>query len=120
MYLCEHGRICKKVMINWICLLLAGCCEIGFTFCLGKLKDASGSSYALWIVGFALLFMASMPLLIKATHTIPVGTAYTVFTGIGAMGAVLIGILFFHDPVNFWRIFFITTLILSIVGLKIV
>jgi len=103
-----------------MCLLLAGCCEIGFTYCLGKLKDATGTTYTLWIVGFALLFMASMPLLIKATHTIPVGTAYTVFTGIGAVGAVLIGILVFHDPVGFWRIFFITTLILSIIGLKIV
>ena len=107
-------------MINRICLLLAGCCEMGFTFCLGKLKDATGSSYALWMAGFALLFMISMPLLVKATHTIPVGTAYTVFTGIGAVGAVLIGIFVFHDPANFWRIFFITTLILSIIGLKFV
>jgi len=107
-------------MINWLCLLLAGCCEMGFTFCLGKLKDATGSAYALWLTGFAILFMMSMPLLIKATHTIPVGTAYTVFTGIGAVGAVLIGIFFFHDPVNFARIFFITTLILSIIGLKLV
>jgi len=107
-------------MINWICLLLAGCCEMGFTFCLGKLKDATGSSYALWLAGFALLFMASMPLLVKATHTIPVGTAYTVFTGIGAVGAVLIGILVFREPATFWRLFFITTLIASIVGLKLV
>jgi len=107
-------------MINWICLLLAGCCEVGFTYCLGKLKDASGSSYAWWLVGFASLFMISMPLLVKATHTIPVGTAYTVFTGIGAVGAVLVGIFVFHDPANFWRVFFITTLILSIIGLKVV
>jgi len=93
---------------------------MGFTFCLGKLKDATGSSYALWLAGFAILFMTSMPLLIKATHTIPVGTAYTVFTGIGAAGAVFLGIFVFHDPVNFWRIFFIATLILSIIGLKFV
>jgi len=107
-------------MTNWICLLLAGCCEMGFTYCLGKLRDASGHEYLMWLAGFALLFMASMPLLIKATHTIPVGTAYTVFTGIGAVGAVLIGIICFHDPVSFWRIFFITTLIGSIIGLRLV
>jgi len=93
---------------------------MGFTFCLGKLRDASGSAYALWLVGFAALFMISMPLLVKATQTIPVGTAYTVFTGIGAAGAVIIGILVFGDPANFWRLFFITTLILSIIGLKFV
>jgi len=107
-------------MIHWLCLLLAGCCEIGFTFCLGKLRDATGSAHTLWLAGFALLFMISMPLLVKATQSIPVGTAYTVFTGIGAVGAVLVGIFVFHDPANFWRIFFITTLILSIIGLKLV
>jgi len=107
-------------MLNWICLLLAGCCEIGFTFCLGKLKEATGSSYVCWLAGFAAFFMLSMPLLVKATQTISIGTSYVIFTGIGAVGAVLIGILVFHEPANFWRIFFITTLILSIVGLKLV
>jgi len=62
-------------MLNWICLLLAGCCEVAFTFCLGKLKSATGGSYAAWLAGFVLLFMVSMPLLVKATRTIPVGTA---------------------------------------------
>jgi quaternary ammonium compound-resistance protein SugE len=61
-----------------------------------------------------------MLLLIKATQTIPIGTAYAVWTGIGAVGTVLVGIIFFKDPANFWRIFFISTLIFSIVGLKFV
>lgn len=60
----------------------------------------------------------SMLLLAKAVQTIPLGTAYPVWTGIGAVGTVLAGILFFHDPATFWRMFFITTLILSIIGLK--
>lgn len=48
----------------------------------------------------------------------PLGTAYAVWTGIGAVGTVLMGIIYFKEPVNFWRIFFISTLILSILGLK--
>jgi quaternary ammonium compound-resistance protein SugE len=59
-----------------------------------------------------------MLLLIKATQTLPIGTAYAVWTGIGAVGTVLMGIFFFKDPVSFWRIFFIITLVGSIIGLK--
>jgi quaternary ammonium compound-resistance protein SugE len=59
-----------------------------------------------------------MGLLIKATSTLPLGTAYAVWSGIGAVGTVLMGIFFFKEPTDFWRIFFIMTLIGSIVGLK--
>ena len=59
-------------------------------------------------------------LLAKAIKTLPIGTAYPVWTGIGAVGTVLVGILFVHEPATFWRLFFITTLIVSIVGLKII
>jgi quaternary ammonium compound-resistance protein SugE len=52
------------------------------------------------------------------TQTIPLGTAYPVWTGIGAVGAVLVGILIFREPATFWRLFFLTTLIGSIIGLK--
>ncbi len=61
-----------------------------------------------------------MLLLIKVTQELPIGTAYAVWTGIGAVGTVLIGILIFKEPATFWRLFFITTLIISIVGLKVV
>jgi len=106
--------------MNWICLILAGCCEMGFTFCLGKLKGVEGSVFATWMTVFVLFYFMSMVFLLKATQTIPVGTAYPVFTGIGAVGSVLIGIFFFGDPATFWRLFFITTLIISIIGLKMV
>lgn len=59
-----------------------------------------------------------MVLLVKATKEIPIGTAYAVWTGIGAVGSVLVGILIFKEPATFWRVFFISTLIISIVGLK--
>ena len=61
-----------------------------------------------------------MYLLAKATQTLPIGTAYPVWTGIGAVGTVLIGILFFNEPATLWRMFFISTLIISIIGLKLV
>ncbi len=74
----------------------------------------------MWYGAFAVCLVASMALLIKATQTLPLGTAYAVWTGIGAVGTVLIGIFVFKEPANFWRIFFIFTLISSIVGLKFV
>lgn len=61
-----------------------------------------------------------MYLLYKATQTLPLGTAYAVWTGIGAVGTVIMGMLFFKEPATFLRLFFITTLIASIVGLKFV
>ena len=61
-----------------------------------------------------------MVLLVKATQTLPIGTAYAVWTGIGAVGTALLGILVFKEPADFWRIFFIVTLVASIAGLKFV
>lgn len=60
----------------------------------------------------------SMFLMAKAAEKLPIGTVYPVWTGIGAVGAVIVGIVFFNEPATFWRIFFITSLILSIIGLK--
>ncbi len=106
--------------MNWIILILGGLFEVGFTTCLGKAKEASGSASYLWYSGFVICLFVSMGLLIKATQTLPLGTAYAVWTGIGAVGTVLMGIFFFKEPADFWRIFFIFTLIASIVGLKVV
>ena len=61
-----------------------------------------------------------MLLLYKATQTLPMGTAYAVWTGIGAVGTAIVGIVFFKEPADFWRLFFIVTLITSIAGLKFV
>lgn len=99
---------------------MAGLCEVGFTYCLGRAKAVDGLQWWSWIACFVLFTIISMGLLAKATHSIPVGTAYPVWTGIGAVGTVLVGIFFFHEPATFWRLFFISTLIISIVGLKLV
>ena len=104
--------------MNWIILILAGLCEVGFTYCLGRVKGVIGTEWWMWITGFAALYVLSAVLLAKATQTIPIGTAYPVWTGIGAVGAVVVGIFIFREPATFWRIFFLTTLIASIIGLK--
>lgn len=104
--------------MNWVLLIIAGLFEVGFTSCLGKAKEAAGMEVYLWYAGFLVSLTASMLLLIKATQTLPIGTAYAVWTGIGAVGSVLVGIFVFREPATFWRVFFITTLIASIVGLK--
>lgn len=106
--------------MNWIILIIGGLFEVGFTFCLGKAQSSSGSEATGWYVGFVVSLLVSMGLLMKATQTLPLGTAYAVWTGIGAVGTVTIGILFFKDPATFWRVFFIATLIGSIIGLKFV
>lgn len=110
-------RSVKKIMY-WIILLFAGLMEVAFTFCLGKTKTASGHELAWWWIGFVVAMTLSMLLMAKAAEKIPIGTVYPVWTGIGAVGAVVVGILFFNEPASFWRIFFITTLIASIIGLK--
>lgn len=104
--------------MNWIILIIAGLFEVGFASCLGKAKETTGNESYLWYGGFLVCLAISMVLLVKATQTLPIGTAYAVWTGIGAVGTVLMGILVFKEPADFWRIFFICTLIASIVGLK--
>tara|TARA_R100000935_G_scaffold8302_7_gene17456 strand:- start:87474 stop:87800 length:327 start_codon:yes stop_codon:yes gene_type:complete len=106
--------------MNWIYLIVAGLFEVAFAACLGKAKEATGTEATFWYIGFLISLAISMLLLIRATQEVPIGTAYAVWTGIGAVGTVLLGILVFKEPATFWRLFFITTLIVSIVGLKVV
>jgi len=104
--------------MNWIFLIIAGIFEVVFAFCLGKAKETTGNEMYIWYIGFLVAVSISMGLLIKATHSIPIGTAYAVWTGIGAVGTVLVGIMVFEEPVTLLRLIFMTTLIGSIVGLK--
>ena len=106
--------------MNWFILILAGFFEVGFATCLGKAKETTGNMSLLWMAGFFLSLSISMYLLYKATQTLPIGTAYAVWTGIGAVGTVLVGIFVFKEPAEFWRLFFLATLIGSVIGLKFV
>ncbi|MDZ4844246.1 MAG: multidrug efflux SMR transporter [Chitinophagales bacterium] len=101
----------------WLILIVAGLFEVGFTTCL---KLSNNFSDWKWSVGFFFCITLSFLLLNKAVQTIPLGTGYAVWTGIGAVGTVIIGMLFFKEPTDFWRLFFIFSLIGSVVGLKLV
>lgn len=68
--------------MNWIILIIAGLFEMVFAFCLGKAKVSSGSEMYLWYVGFVIALGISTGLLVQAIQSIPIGTAYAVWTGI--------------------------------------
>ncbi len=104
--------------MNWVILVIAGLFEVAFAACLGKAKSSTGNEMYWWYTGFLVTLVISMTLLIKATQTLPIGTAYAVWTGIGAVGTTLVGIFVFKEPATFLRILFLSTLIGSIVGLK--
>lgn len=109
--------------INWILLIVGGLFETGFAISLGKAQHSSGKEFWLWIISFALCVCISMFLLFKAMggeRAIPVGTAYAVWGAIGAVGTVVMGILLFKEPVTLWRMFFLFTLVISVIGLQIV
>lgn len=101
----------------WLVLILAGLFEVGFTTCL---KLSNNFSDLKWSLGFFICISLSFILLNKAIQHIPIGTAYAVWTGIGAVGTAIMGIWLFKEPSDFWRVFFIFLLIGSILGLKLV
>lgn len=104
--------------MSWTFLIMAGVFEIAFTTFL---KLSNQFTNYLYTAAFAVCAIFSFALLNKAiSGNIPLGTAYAVWTGIGAAGTVLVGIFFFQEPSDFLRIIFIITLIGSIIGLKFV
>lgn len=109
--------------MNWIFLLVGGLFETGFAISLGKAQETSGREFWLWLGSFAVSVSLSMYLLFRAMggeRAIPVGTAYAVWGAIGAVGTVVAGIWIFKEPVTFWRMFFLTTLVISVIGLQVV
>src|SRR5690349_10820279 len=103
--------------MSWIYLVIAGLFEIGFTTSLKLSKDFSVTK---WTIAFYICIILSFHFLNEASKAIPLGTAYAVWTGIGAVGTALIGIFFFNEPAYFSRLLFLFLLIGSIIGLKIV
>ena len=101
----------------WIALLLAGICEIGWPVGL-KLGWTDAGPRPIWIAFAVIAMAASGALLLWAQRTIPMGTAYAVWTGIGAFGAFIIGILAFGDSASALRIVSIGLVVAGIIGLK--
>lgn len=103
----------------WILLIIAGLFEIGWP--LGFKLASMHFKYFIWFIGLSILSMGlSGYFLYLAQKSIPIGTAYVIWTGIGAIGTVLLGILFFHDSANIFRLLFLSLILIGIVGLKLV
>ena len=99
----------------WVYLIAAGLFEVGFASTL-KLTDGFTKLWPTLI--FTVCIVLSFVLLNKAVKDLPIGTAYAIWTGIGAAGTAIVGILVYKEPVTALRLFFIATLIASIIGLK--
>ncbi|MBL8815205.1 MAG: multidrug efflux SMR transporter [Planctomyces sp.] len=100
----------------WKLLIIAGLLEAGWAI---GLKYTQGFTKLIPSVLTIAGIVASMYLLALASRTIPIGTAYAVWVGIGTCGAIVLGMIFLGEPVNPGRIFFLILLVVSIIGLKI-
>lgn len=99
----------------WILLIIAGLFEAGWAI---GLKYTQGFTRLVPSILTCAGIIASMYLLAVAARTIPIGTAYSVWVGIGTFGAIVLGMMFLGEPVSVGRIFFLILLMVSIIGLK--
>jgi len=103
--------------VAWVLLLAAGLLEVAWAV---GLKYTDGFTRPWPTVATLAAMIGSMVLLALAVRTLPLGTAYAVWTGIGTAGAVLLGILLFNEPATLARLFFVGLIVAGIVGLKLV
>ena len=99
----------------WFWLILGGLFEVGFTT---SLRFVDGFRNLPWTLVFLVSVAISMFLLEVAARTIPMGTAYAVWGGIGAVGTVIVGMIWFQEPVETIRILLILAIVAAIAGLK--
>lgn len=99
----------------WIALVVSGIVDVAWAL---SMKKAAGFRDLPWALASMALLVVFVVLLIKALDVLPLGTAYAVWTGIGALGSVLVGILVFGEPATIARLFWIALVLAGIVGLK--
>ena len=99
----------------WLLLIVGGMFEVGFTTALRFVDNFRNLP---WTLAFIASVTASMGLLQIAARTIPMGTAYAVWGGIGAVGTVIVGMAFFDEPATLVRLMLILVIIVAIAGLK--
>lgn len=99
----------------WLWLIVGGLFEVGFTT---SLRFVEGFRNAPWTIAFLISVAISMGLLEVASRSIPMGTAYAVWGGIGAVGTVLVGITFFNEPAALLRIMLILAIVAAIAALR--
>lgn len=99
----------------WVYLLIAGILEVVWSSCLKLSHGFTELPYTIaTLIGmvFSFLFLA------QATKVLPLGTSYAIWTGIGALGAVVVGVFLFQESMTIWRFLFISLLLVGIIGLK--
>ena len=101
----------------WMWLIVGGVFEIGFTT---SLRFVDGFRNVPWTLAFLVSVAISMGLLEVASRSIPMGTAYAVWGGIGAVGTVLVGLAFFGEPMSLVRVLLILAIVAAIAGLRLV
>lgn len=104
-----------KEKVAWISLLFAGLLEIVWATTMKLSEGFTVLGPTLWTI---VLLVVSFGLLAKAFRVLPAGTGYAVFTGIGAVGTVIVGALLFDEALSGWKLLLVTTLIIGIIGLK--
>lgn len=101
--------------MTWILLVLAGFCEVAWAT---TMKLSHGFEILGWSLATVILMILSFTGLIMASKHLPIGIAYPVWTGIGAVGSVIVSVAIFHDHFNFTTWLFVTLLIVAIIGIK--
>jgi quaternary ammonium compound-resistance protein SugE len=99
----------------WFWLIIGGLFEVGFTTAL---RFVDGFRNVSWTIAFLVSVTISMGLLELASRSIPMGTAYAVWGGIGAVGTVIVGILWFHEPTGTVRVLLILAIVAAIAALR--
>ena len=99
----------------WFWLIVGGLFEVGFTT---SLRFVDGFRNVPWTLAFLVSVAISMVLLEVASRSIPMGTAYAVWGGIGAVGTVIVGLAFFGEPSSLIRVLLILMIVAAIAGLK--
>jgi quaternary ammonium compound-resistance protein SugE len=102
--------------MQWLYLIVGGLFEVGFTT---TLRFVDGFRNIPWTIAFLVSVAISMALLEIASRNIPMGTAYAVWGGIGAVGTVVVGLIWFGEPASLIRILLILTIVAAIAGLRI-
>jgi quaternary ammonium compound-resistance protein SugE len=105
----------QEVKMPWLWLIIGGCFEVGFTT---SLRFVDGFRNVPWTIAFLVSVGISMTLLEIASRQIPMGTAYAVWGGIGAVGTVAVGLLWFGEPASLVRVLLILAIVAAIAALR--